>query len=145
MTNLAQFHSANLPELMKIIKQNGIGMDDYLDRFFNESLQTTSNYPPYNLIQVNNHESKLEVALAGFKKDELKVYTEFGKLYVKGSKEESKVDGTFIHKGLAQRNFERVWTVSDDTKVGSVEFTDGLLTVQLNKIVPEHHSRKEYL
>ena len=143
MTNLAQFHSANLPELMKIIKQNGIGMDDYLDRFFNESPQ--SNYPPYNLIQVNNHESKLEVALAGFKKDELKVYTEFGKLYVKGSKEESKVDGTFIHQGLAQRNFERVWTVSDDTKVGSVEFTDGLLTVQLNKIVPEHHSRKEYL
>ena len=143
MTNLAQFHAANLPELMKIIKQNGIGMDDYLDRFFNESPQ--SNYPPYNLIQVNNHESKLEIALAGFKKDELKVYTEFGKLYVEGSKEESKVDGTFIHQGLAQRNFERVWTVSDDTKVGSVEFTDGLLTVQLNKIVPEHHSRKEYL
>jgi len=143
MTNLAQFHSANLPELMKIIKQNGIGMDDYLDRFFNESPQ--SNYPPYNLIQVNNHESKLEVALAGFKKDELKVYTEFGKLYVKGSREESKVDGTFVHKGLAQRSFERVWTVSDDTKVGSVEFTDGLLTVQLNKIVPEHHARKEYL
>ena len=143
MTNLAQYHSANLPELMKIIKQNGIGMDDYLDRFFNESPQ--SNYPPYNLIQVNNHESKLEVALAGFKKDELKVYTEFGKLFVKGNKEESKVDGTFIHQGLAQRNFERVWTVSDDTKVGSVEFTDGLLTVQLNKIVPEHHARKEYL
>ena len=143
MTNLAQYHVANLPELMKIIKQNGIGMDDYLDRFFNESPQ--SNYPPYNLIQVNNHESKLEIALAGFKKDELKVYTEFGKLYVEGSKEESKVDGTFIHQGLAQRNFERVWTVSDDTKVGSVEFTDGLLTVQLNKIVPEHHSRKEYL
>ena len=143
MTNLAQYHAANLRELMKIIKQNGIGMDDYLDRFFNESPQ--SNYPPYNLIQVNNHESKLEIALAGFKKDELKVYTEFGKLYVEGSKEESKVDGTFVHQGLAQRNFERVWTVSDDTKVGSVEFVDGLLTVQLNKIVPEHHSRKEYL
>ena len=144
MTNLAQFHSANLPELMKIIKQNGIGMDDYLDRFFNESPQT-STYPPYNLIQLNNHESKLEIALAGFKKDELKVYTEFGKLYVQGTKEESKDDGTFVHQGLAQRNFERVWTVSDDTKVGSVKFEDGLLTVELNKIVPEHHSRKEYL
>ena len=144
MNALQRYHSANLPELMKVIRQNGIGMDDYLDRFFNESpIQT--NYPPYNLIQLNNHESKLEIALAGFKKDELKVYTEFGKLYVKGSKEESKVDGTFVHQGLAQRNFERVWTVSDDTKVGSVEFVDGLLTVQLNKIVPEHHSRKEYL
>ena len=92
-------------------------MDDYLDRFFNTDFPQ-SNYPPYNLIQLNNHESTLEIALAGFKKDELKVYTEFGKLYVKGSKEESKVDGTFVHKGLAQRSFERVWTVSDDTKVG---------------------------
>ena len=144
MTNLAQYHAANLPELMKIIKQNGIGMDDYLDRFFNEPSQT-SNYPPYNLIQLNNHESKLEIALAGFKKDELKVFTEFGKLYVQGTKEESEVDGTFVHQGLAQRSFQRVWTVSDDTKVGSVEFVDGLLTVQLNKIVPEHHARKEYL
>ena len=143
MTNLATYHAANLPELMKVIRQNGIGMDQYLDRFFNESPQ--SNYPPYNLIQVNNHESKLEIALAGFKKDELKVYTEFGKLYVEGKKEATEVDGEFIHKGLAQRNFQRVWTVTDDTKVGSVEFTDGLLTVELNKIVPEHHARKEYL
>ena len=143
MTALARYHAANLPELMKVIRQNGIGMDDYLDRFFNESPQ--SNYPPYNLIQVNNHESKLEIALAGFKKDELKVYTEFGKLYIEGEKEATEVDGTFIHQGLAQRSFKRVWTVSDDTKIGSVEFVDGLLTVQLNKIVPEHHSRKDYI
>ena len=77
--------------------------------------------------------------------NELQVYTEFGKLYVQGTKEESKVDGSFVHKGLAQRSFKRVWTISDDTKVGSVKFEDGLLTVQLNKIVPEHHARKEYL
>ena len=83
--------------------------------------------------------------MAGFKKDELKVYTEFGKLHVQGKKEESKDVGEFIHKGLAQRSFERVWTVTDDTKVGSVKFEDGLLTVELNKIVPEHHARKEYL
>jgi HSP20 family molecular chaperone IbpA len=143
MTALARYHAANLPELMKVIRQNGIGMDDYLDRFFNDSPQ--SNYPPYNLIQLNNHESTLEIALAGFKKDELKVYTEFGKLYVEGEKEATEVDGTFVHQGLAQRSFKRVWTVSDDTKVGSVEFVDGLLTVQLNKIVPEHHSRKDYI
>ena len=144
MNTLARYHSANLPELMKVIKQNGIGMDDYLDRFFNSDFPQ-SNYPPYNLIQLNNHESKLEIALAGFKKDELQVYTEFGKLYVKGKKEESKVDGEFVHQGLAQRSFERVWTVSDDTKIGSVKFEDGLLTVELNKIVPEHHARKDFL
>ena len=143
MNTLARYHADNLPELMEKIRTNGIGLDDYLNRFWDES--TKENYPPYNLIQLNNHESKLEIALAGFKKDDLKVFTEFGKLYVEGKKETSETDGTFVHKGLAQRSFKRVWTVSDDTKVGSVEFVDGLLTVELNKIVPEHHARKEYL
>ena len=119
-------------------------MHDYLDRVF-DFQETQSNYPPYNLIQLNNHESTLEIALAGFKEDQLQVFTEFGKLFVQGTKEESEVDGTFIHKGLAQRSFKRVWEVSDDTKIGSVEFTDGLLTIQLNKIVPEHHARTDYL
>ena len=144
MNTLARYHAANLPELMEKISKHGIGMDDYLDRFFNSDFPQ-SNYPPYNLVQLNNHESKLEIALAGFKKDELKVYTEFGKLYVEGRKEESKDDGTFVHKGLAQRSFKRVWTVTDDTEVGSVSFDDGLLVVNLKKIVPEHHARKEYL
>ena len=144
MGNLTRYHAANLPELMDKITKNSIGLDDYFDRFFNSDFPST-NYPPYNLIQLNNHESKLEIALAGFKKDELKVYTEFGKLYVEGRKEESEVDGTFVHQGLAQRSFKRIWTVTDDTQVGSVKFEDGLLTVQLNKIVPEHHARKDYL
>ena len=144
MNALQRYHAANLPDLMDKITKNSIGLDDYFDRFFNSDFPQ-SNYPPYNLIQLNNHESKLEIALAGFKKDEVKVYTEFGKLYVEGSKEESKVDGSFIHQGLAQRSFQRVWTVTDDTKVGSVKFEDGLLTVELKKIVPDHHARKEYL
>ena len=85
MTALQRYHSANLPELMKIIQRNGIGMDDYFDRFFN-SHETVSNYPPYNLVQVNNVESLLEIALAGFTKDEINVYTEYGKLFVEGQK-----------------------------------------------------------
>ena len=144
MNALQRYHAANLPDLMEKINKNSIGLDDYFNNFFSSDFPQ-SNYPPYNLIQLNNHESKLEIALAGFKKNELQVYTEFGKLYVKGKKEESEVDGEFVHKGLAQRSFERVWTVSDDTKVGSVKFEDGLLTVELNKIVPDHHARKEYL
>ena len=143
MNTLARYHADNLPELMEKIRTNGIGLDDYLNRFWDES--TKENYPPYNLIQLNNHESTLEIALAGFKKDQLQVFTEFGKLHVEGKKETSETDGTFVHKGLAQRSFKRVWTVSDDTKIGSVKFEDGLLTVELNKIVPEHHARKEYL
>ena len=143
MTNLARYHATNLPDLFDKITKNSIGMDDYLNRFWD--MDTTSNYPPYNLIQVNNVLSRLELALAGFKQQEVKVYTEFGKLYVEGQKEDKETDGEFLHKGLAQRSFQRVWTISDDTKVGSVKFEDGLLTVELGKVVPEHHSRKEYL
>ena len=87
MTYLQKYHTANLPELMKIISKNGIGMDSYLDNFFN-SYETTTNYPPYNLIHVNNVESILEIALAGFSKNELHVYTEYGKLIVEGKKKD---------------------------------------------------------
>ena len=141
MANLQRYRSADLPDLMDKIVKNSIGLDDYFDRFFNE---TTSNYPPYNLVNVNNVESRLEIALAGFKKKEVKVYTEYGKLFVAGEKE-TKEEETYSHKGLAQRSFTRTWTLSDDTEVRDVKFEDGLLTVVLGKIVPEHHSRKEYL
>ena len=143
MGTLARYHAANLPELFEKISRNSIGMDDYLNKFWDSP--TTSNYPPYNLIEVNNVESRLEIALAGFKKDEVSVYTEFGKLYVEGKKEESKDAGEFVHKGLAQRSFTRVWTLSDDTEIRDVRFNDGLLVVELGKIVPEHHTRKDYL
>ena len=145
MTNLASYHSANLPELMKIISKNGIGMDDYLDRFFTNSYETTTNYPPYNLIHVNNVESVLEIALAGFGKKELKVYTEYGKLIIEGQKETKETESKYVHQGLAQRSFTREWTLSDDVEVRDVSFKDGLLTVKLGKIVPEHHARKDYL
>ena len=145
MTNLASYHSANLPELMKIISKNGIGMDDYLDRFFTNSYETTTNYPPYNLIHVNNVESVLEIALAGFGKKELKVYTEYGKLIIEGQKETKETESKYVQQGLAQRSFTREWTLSDDVEVRDVAFKDGLLTVKLGKVVPDHHARKDYL
>ena len=144
MTNLARYYAANLPELMEKINRNSIGMDDYLNRFW-DGVDTTSNYPPYNIIEINNVESRLEVALAGFKKDELKVFTEFGKLHVQGTKEKQEDDRTFRHRGVAARSFSRVWSLSDDTEIRGVEFTDGLLVVKLGKIVPEHHARKDFI
>jgi len=133
-----RYTAADLPTLLDKITRNSIGMDEYFDRLFNLH-ETTTNYPPYNLIQVNN------VALAGFKKGEVYVFTEYGKLFVEGQKEDTESDRTFVHKGLAQRSFKRAWTLSDDTEVREVIFEDGLLTIRLGKIVPEHHSRKDYL
>ena len=144
MGNLMKFHSADLPALMDRINKYSIGMEDYFDRL-GTLHETTSNYPPYNLIQVSNVESLLELALAGFKKEEINVYTQDGKLFVEGQREDTESGATYVHRGMAQRSFTRTWTLSDETEVRSVSFEDGLLTIELGKIVPEHHQRKDYL
>jgi molecular chaperone IbpA len=114
--NIQRYSASDLPALMDKITKHSIGMDEYFDRLF-ALHETTSNYPPYNLIQVNNVESHLEIALAGFRKAEVNVFTEHGKLFVEGQKEDTESDKTFVHKGLAQRSFKRVWTLSDDTEI----------------------------
>ncbi len=144
MTNLSRYASADLPALMDRITRNSIGMDEYFDRLFNLH-ETTSNYPPYNLVQISNVESRLELALAGFAKKEVLVYTQDGKLFIEGQKEDKETETNYVHKGLAQRSFTRTWTLADDTEVTSVNFEDGLLTVILGRIVPESHKRKDYL
>lgn len=144
MTNLTRYSHRELPDLMDKIVRNGIGMEDYFDRLFNIH-ETTSNYPPYNLIQVSNVESRLEIALAGFKNKEVFVYTQDGKLFVEGQKEDKETETDYLHRGLAQRSFTRTWTLSDETEVRSVYFEDGLLTIVLGKVIPEKHKRKDYL
>ena len=142
MTNIQRYGAADLGELMDRITKNSIGLDGYFNKFFDE---TVTNYPPYNLIQVNNTESRLEIALAGFKKEEVNVYTEYGKLFVEGKKKDKEEGSEYFHQGLAKRSFNRAWTLADDYEVRDVSLEDGLLTVKLGKIVPDHHARKDYL
>ena len=144
MTSLMKYNAANLNQFLDLINRNSIGMEDYFDRITTLH-ETTSNYPPYNLVTVSNVESRLELALAGFKKKEVYVYTQDGKLFVEGQKEDKETGTEYVHRGVAQRSFTRSWTLSDETEVRSVVFEDGLLTVMLGKIVPEHHQRKDYL
>ena len=143
MGNLQRWSAADLPALMERINRNSIGMDEYFERLFHLH-ESTSNYPPYNLVQLSNVESRLELALAGFKKEEVNVYTEYGKLFIEGQKEDKETESTYVHKGLAQRSFTRTWTLSDDTEIGSVNFENGLLEVTLKKVVPDHHARKNW-
>ena len=144
MTGLQRYRAADLPQLMEKIHRNSIGLDDYFQQFFD--LNQNSQYPPYNLVQVSNVESRLEIALAGFKKEEVKVFTEYGKLFVQGEKkEEKKEENEYLHRGMAQRSFNRQWQLSDDSTIKNVSFEDGMLIITLGKIVPEYHARKEFL
>lgn len=143
MGTFQRYTASDLAALMEKINKHSIGMDTMFDRLNPPS--PPPSYPPYNLIQISNVESRLELALAGFKKEELKVYTEYGQLFIEGKKEESEEKVNYLHKGVAQRSFARQWTVSEDTQIRSVTFEDGLLVVSLGKVVPDHHARKDYL
>ena len=139
MTNI--YRAKDLAELFDKITTNSIGLDRTIQNFWES---TNASYPPVNIIQENNHESTLEIALAGFKKKEVKVYTEHGKLIVEGKKDEKK-ENEYVHRGMAQRSFQRGWQLTDDVEIKEVVFDDGLLSIHLGKVVPEHHARKDYL
>ena len=143
MTNIQRYHTQDLGTLVDKIMKNSVGMDDYFNQFFN--FDSTTNYPPYNLVQINNVDSRLEIALAGFSKKEVKVYTEYGRIVVEGKKEKTEEESEYIHRGLAQRSFQRAWALSEDITVKDVNSADGLLTIKLGKVIPEHHARKDYL
>ena len=139
--NAITFTVPETQDYLAKVRKNMIGFDDWFTTFDQHFANT--NYPPYNTIKLSNHEYRVEVALAGFKKEDLKVYTQEGKLIIEGSKTKDKVD--YVHKGLAQRNFTRQWALPDDLVVKKVNFEDGLLLVDIERIIPDHQQRKEWL
>jgi molecular chaperone IbpA len=139
MTVLAKYQTDNVEKFLRDVDRYSIGMDEWFHRM-GSLHQTESNYPPYNLVKEDNITFRLEVALAGFKKEEIIVTTESGKLFVEGQTEKEDVE--YVHQGLAKRAFTRSWTLSDDVEVRNVVFEDGLLTIHLKRIIPEHQQRK---
>ena len=121
-----------------------VGLDDIFHRL--ESMSSTNtNYPPYNLIKIDNTTYEIEIALAGFSKDEITVETETNVLKVASkSKTGAKEQVTYLHNGLSKRAFTNTWQLGDDVKVSDVSYTDGLLTVKLEKIIPEHQRKISY-
>jgi molecular chaperone IbpA len=97
------------------------------------------------LIKESETEFRLELALAGYKKEDIRVSTEWNKLSIEAAKKEKTQDTVeYLHNGLAKRAFMRTWTLSDDVKVFDVKFEDGLLVIKLNRVIPEHQKRKVY-
>ena len=141
--DINRYNATNVDQLFDRINKNSIGMDEYFDRLFTLH-ETPTNYPRYNLVTVSNVESRLELALAGFKKKQVNVYTQDGKLFVEGQREDGETGTEYVHRGVAQRSFTRAWTLSDETEVRSVSFEDGLLSITLGRIVPQHHQRKDW-
>ena len=141
MTLLAKYHSGDIQKLMNDFTKYTIGMDDWFDRIV---VPVDSNYPPYNVIKEFDTNIRLEVALAGFKKSNINVFTENGKLTIDGHKEPDN-EKEYVHRGLANRNFSRSWTLPEDLEIGKVQFEDGLLSIVMSRIVPEHQKKKVWI
>lgn len=141
MNTLTKYDTSNLSKFLDDLMPYSIGLDEYFSRV--SSLNTQTNYPPYNLIRESDHRYRLEVAAAGFKSDELHVWTENNQLIIEGKKE-NKENVDYVYRSLSHRNFQRVWNLSDDVKVNSVDFNDGLLVVSLERVVPEHQKKKVF-
>ena len=127
-----------------------IGFDDMFDQFENMlgngDLTMQSNYPPYNIRKTGKDNYAIEVALAGFSKDDVEVEFEDNLLTVRTKQisklEDKKSDTEIIHKGISQRQFARSFTIADDVKVGEAQLKDGLLTISCERIIPEHKKKK---
>ena len=126
------------------------GFDDMFDQFENMlgngNLAMQSNYPPYNIRKTGNDKYSIEVALAGFSKNDVEVEFEDNLLTVRtkqvNKSEDKNVNGEILHKGISQRQFARSFTIADDVKVNGAELKDGLLTIECERIVPEYKKKK---
>ena len=119
-----------------------LGLDETFSRL--EAIAGSgTNYPPYNIYNGSNSRTVLEVALAGFSKEELSVETERNVLTISANKS-SKEEKKYSHKGISHKNFTRNWQLADDVEVESVDFKDGLLTITLMKELPEKQKRQKH-
>ena len=121
----------------------GVGLDSVFNRLDAMSGHNT-NYPPYNIIKNDAANYEIEIALAGFKAEEIEISTEQNILRVASKVEKRDTDRTYLHKGLSKRSFSNTWQLGDDVRVSSVDFADGLLTIALEKIIPEHQKKTVY-
>ena len=118
---------------------------------FNETFQRLealagagTNYPPYNVVNGSDGRTILEVALAGFSREDLKVESERNVLTVSANKAPPDKERKYAHKGISYRTFARNWQMGDDVEVEAVEFKDGLLSIILKKELPDKQKRKKH-
>ena len=118
-----------------------IGFEDMFRRLDALADNPQQNYPPYNLVKLDDERQQLQLALAGFLREDIEVSVERKNLNINVSKT-YETDGEYVHKGIAQRSFSRNWQLSDETVVDEVSYIDGLLRVTLRREVPEEQKRK---
>ena len=143
---MVQFRASHMPmnfgDMEKALGFT-VGFDSMFERVFGALDQTNPSrqgYPPYNIRKDGETNYFIEMAVAGFSEDDLEVQVKEGILSVKSKHDDQKQaekEESYVHRGIAKRVFERNWTLSDDVIVKGCELINGLLTVELERVVPD--------
>ena len=117
-----------------------VGFDDLFDHF-NNTLEYTvkqpTSYPPYNINKVDDLNYQIEMALAGFNRNDIEIKSALSQLTIKSVENDDKDEKETLHRGISKRKFSRTFTLAEDIKVNGAELKDGMLLIDLEKIVPE--------
>jgi molecular chaperone IbpA len=144
--------SKNALSIFNQLRPISVGFDNVFDHFekmFEDDFFSAPsvNYPPYNIVKTGKNQYDIEVALAGFNKNDINIEYADNLLTIKSVKQEKTEDkngnGDVIHKGISRRFFSKTFTISDDTEVKGAELKDGLLTISLERIIPESKKPKK--
>ena len=121
-----------------------VGFDSLFDRLNTHyQLHTTANFPPYNIRKLEENKWQVELALAGYDKKDLEISTVEGNLVVKTKdSDSSSVDEQLIHRGISQRKFTRTFAMADDSVVNRAKMDNGMLYIEIERIVPEEKKPK---
>jgi|TARA_R100000541_G_scaffold17388_3_gene27178 molecular chaperone IbpA len=128
------------------INRYAIGFDhlmDHLVSLHSNNNLTTNEYPPYDIIKEGESNYKIELAVAGFKKDELSIQLKDNTLTIKGESNSKSSNGDYLHKNIARRSFSKNFSLAENIEVGDAEFEDGVLGVSLTHNIPEEQRPKE--
>jgi molecular chaperone IbpA len=112
--------------------------DDVERLLASDVAKVSSSFPPHNILKLDESRYVVELAVAGFSKDEIEITVEDGTLTVKGDKKEKDTDVQYLHRGIGTRSFTKTLTVADTIEVKGAEFKDGILRIGLENIIPEH-------
>ncbi len=145
LTRFSNFASKDMDVLVDAINKYSVGLDDTLTRLhaFGLNPQSTS-YPPYNIVKESDDTWKIEMALAGWSKEDVEVSTERHQLNIKSTKVQEDKQGEYNFRGIAARSFEKSFNLSDDVEVTDVKLNNGLLNVTLTRVLPEAQKKKVY-
>ena len=145
MTGLRKFGTKDLGAIVDAAERYSVGLDDIFYRLHSYGMGSVNEaYPPYNLVKESEVKWRIEMALAGWGKDEIEVSTESNVLLVRSKAAKSKGEEEYMHRGVATRTFARGFNLSDDVEIGEVKFINGMLTINLQKIIPEHQQLRVY-